>query len=162
MDKTITDGEGGKQIADREKEDPDDTESGDETDPISIDESFSKVFLMCPSNPESLSSNNKKEDTEKESDNENNCAVAKNITENGNRKKTRLTLQRKSNRTTKCDVNYTEEDTKRETGSDETKEKKESEISESEREDMNKKVDIKYATKNKTMKKKIGKTGKTL
>ena len=69
-------------------------------------------------------------------------------------------MQRKSNRTTKHDVNYMEEDTKRETGSDETKEKKESEISESEREDMNKKVDIKYATKNKTTKKKIGKDRK--
>ena len=53
-----------------------------------------------------------------------------------------------------------EEDTERETGSDKNKEKKESEISESEREDMNKKVDIKYATKNKTMKKKIGKDRK--
>ena len=130
-------------------------ESGDETDknPISIDEFFSKVCSTCPSNPES--SSNDKKDTEKESDNENNCAVAKNITENGNRKKHRLTLRRKSNRTTKHDVNYVEEDTERETGSDNTKE-----ISESEREDMNKKVDIKYATKNKTTKKKIGKDRK--
>ena len=135
-------------------------ESGDETDPISIDESFSIVCLTCPLNPESSSSNNEKKDTEKESDNENNCVVAKNITENGNRKKTTLTLRRKGNRTTKRDVNYMEEDTERETGSDETKEKKESEISESEREDINKKVDIKYATKNKTMKKKIGKDRK--
>ena len=116
----------------------------------------------CPLNPELSSSNNEKEDTEKESDNENNCTVAKNSTKNGNRIKTRLTLRRKSNRTTKCDVNYMEEDTKRETGSDDTKEKKESEISESEREDMNKKVDIKYATKNKTTKKKKEKTGKIL
>ena len=69
-------------------------------------------------------------------------------------------MRRKSNRTTKCDVNYMEEDTEREVGSDETKEKKESKISESEREDMNKKVDIKYATKNKTTKKKIGKDKK--
>ena len=83
----ITDGEGGKQIAVREKEDSDDTESGDETDPISIDKSFSKVCSTFPSNPESSSSNNEKEDTEEESDNENNCAVAKNITKNGNRKK---------------------------------------------------------------------------
>ena len=86
--------------------------------------------------------------------------VAKNITENGNRKKHRLTLRRKSNRTTTHEVNYMEEDTERKTGSDDTKENKESEILESEREDMNKKVDIKYATKNKTTKKKIGKDRK--
>ena len=58
-------------------------------------------------------------------------------------------MRRKSNRTTKSEVNYREEeDTERETGSDDTKEKKEFEISESEKEDLNKKADIKYATKN--------------
>ena len=73
---------------DNEKEHSDDTKSDEETDenPVSIDESFSKVCSTCLTNPES-SSNNKK-DTEKESDSENKCVVAKNITENGNRKKT--------------------------------------------------------------------------
>ena len=138
-------------------DDRDSTDSTDNTEgAVTIDEDFSKVCSTCPSNPESSSSSSS---NEKESDAENKEVQMKEKTEEGDGHKKRKRLRMKIKRKNKKEIDYNEEtdDGSDKTGSKETGSEKKSETCDSETEEETKRVDIKYATKNKTEKKKMGK-----
>ena len=133
-------------------DDRDSTDSTDDTEAVTIDEDFSKVCSTCLSNPElesSSSSSNKKE-----SDAENNEVEMKEKTEEGDGHKKRKRLRMKIKRKSKKAIDYNEET---DDGNDKMGSKKKSETYNSETEEEKKRIVIKYATKNKTTKKKIGK-----
>ena len=139
-------------------DDRDSTDSTDNTEgAVTIDEDFSKVCSTCPSNPESSSSSSSS--NEKESDAENNEVEMKEKTEEGDGHKKRKRLRMKIKRKSKKEIDYNEEtdDGSDKTGSKQTGSEKKSETCDSETEEETKRVDIKYATKNKTEKKKMGK-----
>ena len=138
-------------------DDRDSTDSTDNTEgAVTIDEDFSKVCSTCPSNPESSSSSSS---NEKESDAENNEVQNKEKTEEGDGHKKRKRLRMKIKRKNKKEIDYNEEtdDGSDKTGSKQMGSKKKSETCDSETEEETKRVDIKYATKNKTEKKEMGK-----
>ena len=138
-------------------DDRDSTDSTDNTEgAVTIDEDFSKVCSTCPSNPESSSSSSS---NEKESDAENNDVQMKEKTEGGDGHKKRKRLRMKIKRKSKKEIDYNEEtdDRSDKTGSKQTGSETKSETCDSETEEETKRVDIKYATKNKTEKKKMGK-----
>ena len=128
----------------------DSTDSTNNTEgAITIDEHFSKVCSTCPSNTESESSSSSSSN-EKESVAENSKVEMKEKTEGQKkRRRLRMIIKRKS----KKQIDYKEETD----GSDQAGSKKKSETCDSETEEETKRVDIKYATKNKTEKKKMGK-----
>ena len=133
-------------------DDRDSTDSTDDTEAVTIDEDFSKVCSTCLSNPElesSSSSSNKKE-----SDAENTEVEMKEKTEEGDGHKKRKRLKMKIKRKSKKAIDYNEET---DDGNDKMGSKKKSETYNSETEEEKKRIVIKYATKNKTTKKKIGK-----
>ena len=139
-------------------DDRDSTDSTDNTEgAVTIDEDFSKVCLTCPSNPESESSSSSS--NEKESDAQNKEVEMKEKTEEGDGHKKRKRLRMKIKRKSKKEIDYNEEtdDGSHKTGSKQTGSENKSETCDSETEEERKRVDIKYATKNKTAKKKIGK-----
>ena len=143
-------------------DDRDSTDSTDNTEgAVTIDEDFSKVCSTCPSNPESSSSSSS---NEKESDAENNEVQMKEKKEEGDGHKKRKRLRMKIKRKNKKEIDYNEEteDGSDKTGSKETGSEKKSETCDSETEEETKRIDIKYATKNKTEKKKMGKGRKDL
>ena len=128
----------------------DSTDSTNNTEgAITIDEHFSKVCSTCPSNTE-LELSSSSSSNEKESVAENSKVEMKEKTE-GQKKRRRLRMKIK--RKSKKQIDYKEETD----GSDQTGSKKKSETCDSETEEETKRVDIKYATKNKTEKKKMGK-----
>ena len=138
-------------------DDRDSTDSTDNTEgAVTIDEDFSKVCSICPSNPESesLSSSN-----EKESDAEDKEVEMKEKTEEGDGHKKRKRLRMKIKRKSKEEIDYNEETDygSDKMGSKQTGSENKSETCDSETEEERKRVDIKYTTKNKTAKKKIGK-----
>ena len=138
-------------------DDRDSTDSTDNTEgAVTIDKDFSKVCLTCPSNPESESSSSS---NEKESDAENKEVEMKEKTEEGDGHKKRKRLRMKIKRKSKKEIDYNEEtdDGSDKTGSKQMGSENKSETCDSETEEERKRVDIKYATKNKTAKKKIGK-----
>ena len=157
MDGAVTDGVGGSKeneestdgaVTDDNRDSTDSTNNTEGT--ITIDEHFSKVCSTCPSNTESESlspsSSNKKESVA-----ENSKVEMKEKTE-GQKKRRRLRMKIK--RKSKNQIDYKEETD----GSDQTGSNKKSETCDSEtEEEETKRVDIKYATKNKTEKKKMGK-----
>ena len=138
-------------------DDRDSTDSTDNTEgAVTIDEDFSKICSTCPSNPESSSSSSS---NEKKSDAENNDVQMKEKTEEGDGHKKRKRLRMKIKRKSKKEIDYNEEtdDRSDKTGSKQTGSETKSETCDSETEEEKKRVDIKYATKNKTEKKKMGK-----
>ena len=137
---------------DDDRDSIDRTDDTDVTEAVPIDKEFSKVCSTCPSNPESESSSSSSK--EKESDTENNEVEMKDKREEGDGHKKRTRLRMKIKRKSKKEIDYNEET---DDGSDKTGSKKKSETCDSETEEETKRVDIKYATKNKTTKKKIGK-----
>ena len=145
IENTDTDSSDTEPITERD----DDIDSTDSTnnmeEAISIDEDFSKVCSTCPSNPESESLSSSK--NEEESVAENNKVDIKEKTE---AQKKRRRLRTKIKRKSKKQIEETD-------GSDQMGSKKKSETCDSETEEETKRVDIKYTTKNKTAKKKIGK-----
>ena len=155
-DGAVTDGVGGSKENEESTDgtvtddNRDSTDSTDNTEGvITIDEHFSKVCSTCPSNTESESSSSSSSN-EKESVAENSKVEMKEKTEG---QKRRRRLRMKIKRKSKKQIDYKEETD----GSDQTGSKKESETCDSETVEETKRVDIKYATKNKTEKKKMGK-----
>ena len=155
-DGAVTDGVGGSKENEESTDGTVTDDNRDSTDStnntegaITIDEHFSKVCSTCPSNTESESSSSSSSN-EKESVAENSKVEMKEKTE-GQKKRRRLRMKIK--RKSKKQIDYKEETN----GSDQTGSKKKSETSDSETEEETKRVDIKYATKNKTEKKKMGK-----
>ena len=156
-DGTVTDGVGGSKeneestdgtVTDDNKDSTDSTNNTEGA--ITIDEHFSKVCSTCPSNTESESSSSSSSN-KKESVAENSKVEMKEKTE-GQKKRRRLRMKIK--RKSKKQIDYKEETD----GSDQTGSNKKSETCNSEtEEEETKRVDIKYATKNKTEKKKMGK-----
>ena len=137
-------------------DDRDSTDSTDNTEgAVTIDKDFSKVCSTCPSNPESESSSSS---NEKESDAQNKEVEMKEKTEEGDGHKKRKRLRMKIKRKSKKEIDYNEEtdDGSHKMGSKQTGSENKSETCDSETEEERKRVDIKYATKNKTAKKKIG------
>ena len=156
-DGAVTDGVGGSKENEESTDGTVTDDNRDSTDStnntegaITIDEHFSKVCSTCPSNTESeLSSSSSS--NEKESVAENSKVEMKEKTE-GQKKRRRLRMKIK--RKSKKQIDYKEETD----GSDQTGSNKKSETCDSEtEEEETKRVDIKYATKNKTEKKKMGK-----
>ena len=138
-------------------DDRDSTDSTGNTEgAVTIDEDFSKVCSTCPSNPESESSSSS---NEKESDAQNKEVEMKEKTEEGDGHKKRKRLRMKIKRRSKKEIDYNEEtdDGSDKMGSKQMGSENKSETCNSETEEGRKRVDIKYATKNKTAQKKIGK-----
>ena len=155
-DGAVTDGVGGSKENEESTDGAVTDDNRDSTDStnntegaITIDEHFSKVCSTCPSNTESESSSSSSSN-EKESVAENSKVEMKEKTE-GQKKRRRLGMKIK--RKSKKQIDYKEETD----GSDQTGSNKKSETRNSETEEETKRVDIKYATKNKTEKKKMGK-----
>ena len=130
----------------------DEINSTDDTEAVTIDEEFSKLCSTCPSNTESGSSSSS---MDKECDDENKEMEMTETTEEADGHKKRKRLRMKIKRKSRKEINYKEET---DDGSDKTENKETSETldSEKEEEEETKRVDIKYATKNKTTKKKKG------
>ena len=129
----------------------DEINSTDDTEAVTIDEEFSKLCSTCPSNTESGSSSSS---MNKECDDENKEMETTETTEEGDGHKKKKRLRMKIKRKSKIEINYKEETDNR---SDKTESKETSETLDSEKEEKEtKRVDIKYATKNKTTKKKKG------
>ena len=138
-------------------DDKENTDSTDNTEgAVTIDEDFSKVCSTCPSNPESESSSSS---NEKESDAQNKEVEMKEKTEEGDEHKKRKRLRIKIKRKSKKEIDYNEEtdDGSHKTGSKQMGGENKSETCDSKTEQERKRVNIKYATKKKTAKKKIGK-----
>ena len=156
-DGTVTDSVGGSKENEESTDGTVTDDNRDSTDStnntegaITIDEHFSKVCSTCPSNTESESSSSSSSN-EKESVAENSKVEMKEKTE-GQKKSRRLRMKIK--RKSKKKIDYKEETD----GSDQMGSNKKSETCDSEtEEEETKRVDIKYATKNKTEKKKMGK-----
>ena len=151
-DGAVTDGIGGSKENEESTDGTVTDDNRDSTDStnntegaITIDEHFSKVCSTCPSNTESGSSSSSSSN-EKESVAENSKVEMKEKTE-GQKKRRRLRMKIK--RKSKKKKDYKEETD----GSDQTGSNKKSETCDSEtEEEETKRVNIKYATKNKTEK----------
>ena len=133
-------------------DDRDSTDGTDDMGAVTIDEDFSKVCSTCPSNPESESSSSSS--NKKDNDTENNEMQMKEKTEEGDGHEKQKRLRMKIKRKSKKAIDYNEET---DDGSDKMGSKKKSETNNSETEEEKTRIDIKYVTKNKTTKKKIGK-----
>ena len=151
-DGAVTDGVGGSKENEESTDGTVTDDNRDSTDStnntegaITIDEHFSKVCSTCPSNTESESLSSSSSN-EKESVAENSKVEMKEKTEGQKKRRLRMKIKRKS----KKQIDYKEETD----GIDQTGSKKKSETCDSETEEETKRVDIKYATKNKTEKRK--------